>query len=605
MPTSPAGSASRPRSTPLAVVRRMRAAWKRFTPFLGASRAKIAALVVASIVAGLAEAGLLALVAAIAGALSVGEMRIEADVGPGTLRADLSTLLIVGFVLAVVRGMLQVLLAYLPANMSATAMAGMRRRLFDAFTGASWSVQAAERDGYFQSLMSTHVAKTCQAIIAVGTGLTAVLMFSTLVASAFALSVLTAVLIVIASVGLFLILRPLSGRLRRSATMLSAENIEYSKGVQEVVLMAEETQVFGASDAYRRAFYQSIDKVRAPLLRTRFLSKAVPATYQSVALLLLMLALVVIALTGSAQVAALGAVVLILLRSFSYGQQIQTVVALMDELIPFMHRLGDAIEHYVANPKQDGEESLPAIRRFGMEGVHFAYVPDTEVLTGIDFDVKTGEAIGIIGPSGAGKSSIVQLLLRLRDPTEGKLIVNGEDARAYRRDEWQRRIAYVPQSPQLIWGTVADNIRFYRAHLSDGDVEAAARRAHIHEEILSWPQGYQTVIGQRASAVSGGQRQRLCVARALADHPDVLILDEPTSALDVKSEMLVQESLRDVRRDVILFLVAHRLSTLSICDRVMVIVDGRLEAIDRPAELLSMNDFYREVSDITRRQSIV
>ena len=181
-------------------------------------------------------------------------------------------------------------------------------------------------------------------------------------------------------------------------------------------------------------------------------------------------------------------------------------------------------------------------------------------------------------------------------------MINGVDARLMRRDQWRRRVAYVPQTPQLLWGTVADNIRFYRPHLSDVQVQVAARRAHIHDEIMSWPAGYDTVVGQRAAAVSGGQRQRLCLARALADGPDVLILDEPTSALDVRSEAAVQDSLESLRGEVLLFLVAHRLTTVSICDRVMVIVDGRLQALDKPAQLLIDNDFYREVNEITRRQ---
>jgi ATP-binding cassette, subfamily B, bacterial len=194
-------------------------------------------------------------------------------------------------------------------------------------------------------------------------------------------------------------------------------------------------------------------------------------------------------------------------------------------------------------------------------------------------------------------------MLRLREPTRGALEVNGENAATFMRTDWQGRVSYVPQTPQLIAGTVAENIRFYRPEISAAQVEEAARRAHIHDEIMSWAQGYRTVIGPRASAVSGGQRQRLCLARALAGSPDVLILDEPTSALDVKSEQAVQESLAEVKEDVLLFLVAHRLSTLSICDRVMVIVDGGLQAIDEPVALLERNEFFREVTDITLRQA--
>jgi ATP-binding cassette, subfamily B, bacterial len=590
-------------SSPLAVARKARKAWRRLSPFLGASRVKIVVLALVAVVAGLAEASLLALIAAIAGALSLGETTVQAQFGPVNLDAEMSTLFLVGFALALSRGALQILLAYLPANMSANAMASLRRRLFDAFTNASWSVQASERDGHFQSLMVTHVNSTCQAILAISTGITAVLMFSTLLASAITLSVTTAIIIFVTSMALFFALRPFSRRMRRTAKTLSGQNVEYSQQVQEVVLMAEETQVFGASDSYRETFYRAIEQVRSPLLRTRFLSKTVPALYQNLALLVLLGALLVVSVSGSQGIAALGAVVLILVRSLTYGQQIQTAITNLDELTPFMDRLGDAIAHYVSNPQQDGARPLPPISRLGVEDIHFSYVPGKEVLRGIDFSVRMGEAIGIVGPSGAGKSSIVQLLLRLRNPSSGALRVNGEDARVFRRSDWQRKVAYVPQTPQLIWGTVADNIRFYRPHLSDADIETAARRAQIHDDIASWPQGYQTLIGQRASAVSGGQRQRLCLARALADGPDVLVLDEPTSALDVKSEMLVQQTLEQLKGEIILFLVAHRLSTLAICDRVMVIVDGRLQAIDHPEHLLTTNDFYREVSEITREQS--
>ena len=588
--------------SPVVVVRDARGAWRRVSPFFAGSRWPVVVLSVLSLVSGFAEAALLALVAAIAGALSQGSDSVGVDLGPVSVDAGLNVLFAVGFALAVVRGVLQLVLAYLPAKMSANAMAGLRRRLFDVYTAASWPVKAVERDGHFQSLMNAHITSACQAIVALATGISVSLMFATMVVSAFVLSAPTAVVLVVTSGVLFLMLRPLAKRLRRSAKALSAENIEYSKGMQEVVLLAEETQVFGATDWYRERFYSLIDEVRGPLLRTRFMSKAVPALYQSVALVMLMVALIVVSFAGSGRIAALGAVVLILVRSLTYGQQIQGSISSMDELLPFMHRVGDAITHYGANPQQDGAQGVPAIERVAMRDVSFGYVPGTAVLQGVTFEVQMGEAIGIVGPSGAGKSSLVQLLLRLRDPQGGELLINGVDARGLRRDQWRRRVAYVPQTPQLLWGTVADNIRFYRPHLSDAQVVDAARRAHIHDEIMSWPAGYDTVVGQRAAAVSGGQRQRLCLARALAEGPDVLILDEPTSALDVRSEALVQESLEALRGQVLLFLVAHRLTTVSICDRVMVIVDGHLQAMDRPARLLLDNDFYREVNEITRRQ---
>jgi ABC-type multidrug transport system fused ATPase/permease subunit len=301
----------------------------------------------------------------------------------------------------------------------------------------------------------------------------------------------------------------------------------------------------------------------------------------------------------------LGAVVLLLIRSLSYGQQVQASTANLDELIPFMYRLSDAMDLYRGNPRQGGPLPVPSIERLGMDAVTFSYQPGDPVLHGISFEAFRGEALGIVGPSGAGKSSVVQLLLRLREPDSGRLAVNDIDARNLQLSGWQSQVAYVPQSPQLFHGTVRDNIRFFRPHLSDEQIVTAAKKAHIHDEVMAWPKGYDTVVGQRASAVSGGQRQRICLARALADGPSVLILDEPTSALDVKSELAVQESLAELKGEVILFLVAHRLSTLAVCDRVMVIVGGRLDAMGEHTSLAASNTFYREVTEITHRQARV
>ena len=582
--------------------RQARDGWADISPLFDDYRGKIAVLAVLAVAAGVAEAALLALIASVAAALTQPSSRVDLELGPLSAMVEVWVLFTAAFVLCVVRGALQLALAYLPASMAASAMARLRGRLFDSYTRTSWAVQAAERDGYFQSLMTTHVNSTTQAIVAVGSGISGAALFLTLIASAFVLSVGTALIMVGASAGLFLVLRPAARRLRASATALSAENLEYSQGVQEVVLVAEESQVFGVSEDYRTSFYRSVDAVRRPLLRTRFLSTATPALFQSVALLLLVLALLVVSIAGSGSVASLGAIVLILVRALSFAQQLQQALANVNMLSPFMTRLAAAIANYDAHAREDGDRPLARVESVALRDVGFAYGSEP-VLTEIDVEVPRGQALGIIGPSGSGKSSIVQLLLRLRLPTTGVLAVNGEDARGYLLADWQRRVAYVPQVSQLVHGSVADNIRFYRAHITDAQVEQAARRAQVHDEIMSWEAGYDTVIGQRASAVSGGQRQRLCVARALAGQPDVLVLDEPTSALDTKSEALLQATLRDIKKDLVLFLVAHRLSTLAVCDRVMVVVDGRVEAIGSPDDLSTANAYFREVTEISRSQA--
>lgn len=587
-----------------AAVSRTRRAWARLAPHLGVSRRQLVGLGLASVAAGLVEAALLAVIAAVATALSRADSAVDVVLGPVAVDTSVGVMLGIGLALALARAALHSLTAYLPSVMSANAMANLRQQLFDAFTDTSWPVQAAQRDGHFQALMQ-HVGQASLATVSLGTGLAAAFMFLAMLGSAVALSWSTALFLIVLSSSLFVAMRPLTRRTREHAAQLTDEITEYSKGVQEVVRLAEETQVFGASAPYRRGFHDLVDQVRGPLFRARFTARLVPVLYQSLALLILIVALGVVWQTGVGELASLTAVVLILLRSLAYGQELQTAIARIAELAPFLDRLRDGIDHYRSHPRQDGDRPMPPFRRLAMRHVGYAYGDGETVLADIGFEVSAGEAIGVVGPSGAGKSTLVQLLLRLRDPRSGALCVDGLDVRRIRRDDWQRAVAYVPQSPQLMWGTVADNIRFHRTDLSDEDVERAARLAHVHDEIVRWPDGYDTVIGERAAAVSGGQRQRLCLARALAARPAVLILDEPTSALDVHSERAIQDSLRSLRGDTTVFMVAHRLSTLSICDRVMVVIDGRLDAFDAPERLHLDNDFYRRSLELSRTQSEV
>ncbi len=153
----------------------------------------------------------------------------------------------------------------------------------------------------------------------------------------------------------------------------------------------------------------------------------------------------------------------------------------------------------------------------------------------------------------------------------------------------------MPQEPRLLHASVADNVRFFRS-IDDAAVERATRLAGIHNDVMSWRDGYDTIIGPRADAISGGQQQRICLARALAADPQLLVLDEPTSALDPDAESRIQESLMGLTGKLTIFIVAHRMSTLDICERVMVIVDGRLEAFDQLSTLRTTSAYYRSAS---------
>jgi ATP-binding cassette, subfamily B, bacterial len=328
--------------------------------------------------------------------------------------------------------------------------------------------------------------------------------------------------------------------------------------------------------------------------RLGFLHGIVPVIYTGLAYLALVGGLAVVSTIDAANITSVGAVMLVMLRSLSYGQGIQTSIASMHAALPFLDTLNTALQRYEVARLVDGGVPVGTVGRLTLDDVSFEYVRDAPVLRSVSFSIGQREVVGVVGPSGSGKSTLVQLLLALRTPTSGKVTADGRDVGAFSRAEWARKVTFVPQQAHLIDGTIADNVRFLRADVSDEQIEVACRHAHLHDDIIGFANGYRHEVGAQGSRLSGGQQQRLIIARALVEDPDVLILDEPTSALDVRSEHLIRETLDELRHRMTIIIIAHRLSTLNVCDRIMVIQDGELKAFDTAAALELSSDFYSE-----------
>ena len=228
-----------------------------------------------------------------------------------------------------------------------------------------------------------------------------------------------------------------------------------------------------------------------------------------------------------------------------------------------------------------------------VEHIGFAYDPRQPVLMDISFEAKPGELIAIVGPTGAGKTTVMNLLHRFYDPTEGHITIDGEDLRQVTMDSWYRQIALVPQETILFGGTILDNIRYGDEKASQEEVVAASRAAHAHDFIMSFPDQYQTIVGEKGINVSGGQRQRIAIARAIVKNPRILLLDEATSALDSESERLVQEALEQLMKGRTTFVIAHRLTTIQRADRILVLNKGRLVETGTHAELMDHKGLYQ------------
>lgn len=560
----------------------------------------IAALVAVSVLAGIMESGILTIVAQAASDLVAGTKRFHGTVASVHVSTTVNALLAIAFVLAVVRVGLMVPGSVLPAQIAADVQARLRSDLFNAFTRASWTAQSSDREGHLQELVTNQIAQATGAALQASQCLAAALSLAILVLSAFLLNAIGALVVLAAAVLLFVLLRPLIELGARQSRAMSQAQMDFASGVGEATRLAEETYVFGAVDAQQRRVARLLGSARDLFFKTQLLAIGVPNVYRGVLYVIIVAGLATLSLTHSGHVAALGGVVLLLVRAGGYGQAAQGSYQTIRQAMPYVERVDDATQRYLAAPAVNGERRIDGIRELAFRHVNFEYVAGRPVLADVSFVVAKGEAIGIVGPSGAGKSTIVQILLRLRPPTSGQYVVDGLPAEDVASLDWEAKVAYAPQEPRLLHASVRENICYFR-HLSVDDVERAARLARIHDEIAAWPDGYDTVIGPRADAVSGGQRQRICIARALAGRPDILVLDEPTSALDPQSERLLQDSLRALKADLTLFVIAHRMATLELCDRVMVIVDGRLEAYGPPHSLRMLSPYYKLATELAER----
>jgi ATP-binding cassette subfamily B protein len=569
---------------------------ERLSLLIGDRRSLVVWLGIGSIVSAVLEAVFLALISQIALTV-VGSPRVKGnniDLGFLPVHQPVNVLIAIAFGLALARMIMQVPLSLLPSRIAADVQARLRLDLFAAFTRASWAMQSKEREGHLQETMTGQVMQATGGAVQATQMITSLFTFTVLLLYAVTLNTVAAGIVLGATVLLFAALRPLNNLGGRRARALSQAQLDYAGGVNQANRLAEETHVFGVAGAQQQEVNGLIEKAQELFYKTQVIGRLTPSIFQSMVLLIIVGALELLHREGGG-VASLGAVIILLLRAGTYGQAVQGSWQSLRQALPFIERLQDTRERYLESTAADGTARLEHIASIAFKGVSFAYTDTRPVLSDIDFEVAGGESVGVIGPSGAGKSTLIQILLRLREPVGGRYLVNGLPAGDYLAEDWHRRVAYVPQEPRLLHGTVADNVRYFR-DCNDEEVERAAKLARIHEDIVAWPQGYETVVGPRADAVSGGQQQRICLARALVGRPEVLILDEPTSALDPHSESLIHESLTALREELTLFVIAHRISTLDICDRVMVIIDGRMVAFNTVDMLKDENAYYRSAS---------
>jgi len=390
-------------------------------------------------------------------------------------------------------------------------------------------------------------------------------------------------------------------RIRRSAKRRQEQLAEVTQRLVEILGGIKLIKAFRAEKLESEAFARSSHRLfrRAmKVVKNRVLARSLVDLLNHGAAVGVLLVGVGLVMSGWITLGELSAFALVMVTIYKpVKSTAKGWVRLMDAM-PSVDRFFEILD--IPVEISDAPDAVPLAgvnEEVRMRNVSFSYGRES-VLRDVSFDVRAGEMVAIVGRTGAGKTTLVDLLLRLHDPTSGAVEIDGVNVRQIQRDSLLGHMAVVTQEPFLFDGSIADNIRYGRQNASEAEVLDAARAAHVDEFVERLPDGYDTEVGTAGARLSGGQRQRVTIARAILRDPDILIFDEATSSLDSKSERLVQNAIDALLGGRTAFVIAHRLSTVRRADKIVVIEDGGITQAGTHDQLMRAGGLYQELVEL-------
>jgi ABC-type multidrug transport system fused ATPase/permease subunit len=469
-----------------------------------------------------------------------------------------------------------------------------REELFKKTLKADWPYLSEQKVGYLESVFmvdvhsSASILGSLSSIIMVGTSM---IMYAFI-----AINISASITLMTFGLGtiLFFVFKPIFFKIRRLSYKLGQIFKDVSHHINQHIIGAKTVKATATEIPISDKGSEYFEKLKEKTIHLSMYSKIAGTFLEPIGLVFVSLIFVYYYYTNpNFNIASFAAIMYLIQKIFSFMQNVQTRLNNVNEAIPHLHVVYEykkAIENH--------KEINVGLSRFKFENelvikdLSFAYDREHIILSRLNISIKKGQMIGIIGPSGAGKTTLVDILLRLFEPGSGQILIDKKEASEINTASWRQKVGYVSQDIFLLNDTVANNIRFYNKSLTNKELIHATKLAKAYDFVKKLPRQFNTVVGERGVKLSGGQRQRIILARVLARKPELLILDEATSALDNESEVLIQNSIENLKHKMTVIVIAHRLSTIMNSDKLFVIDNGKLIEQGPPKKLLENKDSY-------------
>jgi len=469
-----------------------------------------------------------------------------------------------------------------------------RHFLIDKTLKSNWLFLLDQKMGYLETILLRDVTASRKLFASIGAIVITIANLFVYVAIAFLISPNITLMSLAVGGVIFLVFKPFLYIMRKLAASAAQTSAEVSRHVNESIIGLKAIKASSVEENIVKKADEHFDLLRYVNIKQNLLKNISSYIVEPISIAFISGVFAFAFVTGTFEIGVFAATMYLIHRIFNNIKSVQASIYNINTSIPHLQRVVDFESEVLKNEDvHSGTKPFGFVESIEFRNVSFSYEGrGKRILSDFNFRVKKGEMIGLIGESGAGKTTMVDMMLRLLEPESGDILVDGIGVGEFDIKDWRKNIGYVSQDIFVMNNTIESNIRFYDEEISEDDIVQATKKAYIYDFIQAQPERLKTPVGERGVLLSGGEKQRLVLARVLAHNPKILILDEATSALDNKSELMIQKAIEDLKGEVTIFVIAHRLSTLLNCDRIIFLDKGKIREQGSPQELLENKNSY-------------